>query len=209
MSLYRGWAITIRPRNGLTDDQITRFLGWVDGPRSGVIGCTAVTEMDGVCRHLHAAIYLSEGRRKDAVVRAMKRIQECIDPGEERVLGQGVKILYSPDFEQVYLTKNDDGFTVELRANAMTEEARTECLPSQAEQAAVVAAKSASDSFMHELAEEFQKTSVDASTQTVESFLHDKMFVQKNMRVTRNRRDRVALRDCLTGYLTGQKTNLW
>lgn len=209
MSLYRGWAITIRPRDGITSAQITSFLDWVDGPRSGVLGCTAVTEGINECRHLHAAVYLVEPRRKDAVVRAMKGIQGCTDRAEERVLSQGVKILYSPDFEEVYLTKNEDGHTVELLSCRMSMEDRLACLPSQEEQDAVQMATNSADKYFHQLALEFTKTEQIPHVEAVEDFLHAKMFVDKTMRVLRLRRDRRALRDTLTGYLSGKKADLW
>lgn len=209
MSLYRGYAVTIRPRDGIGDGQITSFLAWVNGPRSGVLGCTAVTEGEHECRHLHAAIYFAEPRRKDAVVRAMRMIQGCTDKAEERVLAQGVKILYSPDFEEVYLTKNEDGKTVELMGCVLSMDERLACMPSQEEQSAVQTATNASDKYFHQLGVEFTKTGKDPHVEAVEDFLHDKMFVQKNMRVLRLRRDRIALRDTLTGYLSGKKANLW
>lgn len=106
MSTYRAWAVTIRPREGLTDDMVERCIACFMKPC--IDGAYVVTEKLGVERHLHAAVYFAKGVRKGQVLSRCQTIQGELDPAELRVLKSGIKICYNDDFRKNYLTKGDD-----------------------------------------------------------------------------------------------------
>lgn len=93
--VFKCFAVTIRPRDGVTDAILNRLRAYVDNPRAKVAGSMAVTEMTGSARHVHASLYYDEGKRKDKVQRAMQQVQDCCDEAEKRVCNTGVKIAYS------------------------------------------------------------------------------------------------------------------
>lgn len=129
--MYRAWAVTIRPLDGLGDEMIDRFRTMADK----LVGCYAVTEKTGVERHLHAGLFFAKGVRKSQVVERMKVVQGEMSDAEERVMKMGVKVMYNDAFIDEYLTKGDD--TVVLVDDVPDE--RDEFYPSQEEQAKAMA----------------------------------------------------------------------
>lgn len=68
----------------------------------------AVTEKKNPKRHLHAAIFLKNEIKKSQIIKQLKKIQGPMDDAELRVLKTGVKVLYSDDWANQYLAKQDD-----------------------------------------------------------------------------------------------------
>lgn len=108
MSTFRGWAVTVRPRSGLTDEMISRAVKCFEK----LDGAYAVTEKVGADRHLHAAMFLSTEVRKSQIVDRMKVVQGEMDDDELRVLKSGVKVLYNDEWYRSYLVKGDDTVVV-------------------------------------------------------------------------------------------------
>lgn len=108
MTTYRGWAVTVRPADGLTDEMVERAVTCF----KKLDGAFAVTEKLGKDRHLHAGLFFAKAVRKQQVIERMKLVQGECSPAELHVLKLGVKIMYSDDFFKKYLTKGDDTVVV-------------------------------------------------------------------------------------------------
>lgn len=67
-----------------------------------------VTEKQGSQRHVHAGIVLKQPTTKSNLGVMVKRLFKDFDTAEQRVLLQGVKIMYNMDFIDHYLNKDDD-----------------------------------------------------------------------------------------------------
>lgn len=105
MSKYTSYAITFRPRNGVTDAHITKFMKYV---RRTCQYYYVVTEKCDDARHLHAGIFLSIPKSKSNIATDLKRIDPTLDDDEKRNIGRGIRIQYNFDFIQNYLDKDDD-----------------------------------------------------------------------------------------------------
>lgn len=112
---YRTFAITLRPTDGITDEQIDAIDGWLQKV------ChyhACITEKTGTARHLHAALYLSKTCTRSNLhnrILAIKGIDGTLSAIEKSVFRKGTKIMYNDDFAQSYLAKGDD--TVEVSTN--------------------------------------------------------------------------------------------
>ena len=53
---YKSFAITVRPRNGISDETIEELIKWITKKDYGIV----VIEMEDEARHLHAQIWLDE-----------------------------------------------------------------------------------------------------------------------------------------------------
>lgn len=181
---YRSYALTVRPRGGLSDATLSALNSWLSKQDYGV----AVTEMENESRHWHGQCWLAEPRARGEICKSLQRICERTiaewDQAQLKVLRTGVKIAYS-DWIDDYCLDNlqkwppseclDD---LENKTYAEQEEAdwlrgkfgtkpcfsrpvpsaRTEeYYPSEEEQAAVQAASTAVDKEMHSLLIRFQQ----------------------------------------------------
>lgn len=106
---YSTWAITVRPRTGITNDQIRGITAWIDRICDYYY---IITEKDGFERHLHAAMFLKgEDHRSNLNNRllALACMKRSLNDDELRVQREGTKIMYDWNFINSYL-KKEDGF---------------------------------------------------------------------------------------------------
>lgn len=204
---YKSFALTIRPRAGITNDTIEAFKNWLLKLDYSV----AVTEMQDEARHLHAQIWLNEGRTKDDVAKAVKRICERTIPDwdatQSKVLRGGIRISYS-DWYLEYLVDNEEKGCVEID-NIVTNNPpdKTECFyPSQEEQEAVKAVTNAADprflSMEQECNKYLVKNNMPLTIINVATWLCYAMFQERTMKVIIQQRDRTALCKTLFAYMT-------
>lgn len=207
---YKSFALTIRPRAGITNDTILAFKSWLSKQDHSV----AVTEMEGEARHLHAQLWLNEGRTKDDISKAVKRICERTisdwDATQSKVLRGGIRIAYS-DWYLEYLVDNEDKGEVD-NSNIITNNPpdRTEhYYPSEEEQEKVKQVSQAADprflSMEQECNEWLTMEQKLVTYKNIAQWLCYTMFNQRTMKVLVNQRDRTAL--CKTLYAYMSKTD--
>lgn len=112
MNSFKTFAVTIRPRSGITDAQIQAFTKFFCKGRTDY--SYVVTEKVDNERHLHAAIVLKQPSSLSNFVTRVIRIYKDFDPDEKSNLRKSIKIWYSDDFLD-YLKKGDD--TVVIHSN--------------------------------------------------------------------------------------------
>uniref|UniRef100_UPI00404AACBE hypothetical protein n=1 Tax=Flavobacterium sp. TaxID=239 RepID=UPI00404AACBE len=207
---YKSFALTIRPRAGITNDTILAFKSWLSKQDHSV----AVTEMEGEARHLHAQLWLNEGRTKDDISKAVKRICERTildwDATQTKVLRGGIRIAYS-DWYLEYLVDNEDKGEVD-NSNIITNNPpdRTEhYYPSEEEQEKVKQVSQAADPRFLSMEQECNEWLInerkEVTYKNIAQWLCNAMFNQRTMKVLVNQRDRTAL--CKTLYAYMSKTD--
>ncbi len=212
-NVYKSFAITVRPRAGLTTKHETVLLAWLNN----LPHCVAVREREGEAMHLHAQIWSKEGWIKGNITKKLRIIGEkCVedwDAAQAKVQASGVRIAYS-DWATDYLTENeqkngDEQGTV-LINNAP--DIQEEYYPSQDEQDAVKATANAKDSLMHswaglwvEHASDEQKLGFTQPNRLlwVGRFCSDIWFKLKLKPTMRNDRDQRDFVKRLNAYLCG------
>ena len=110
MSKYTTYAITIRFRNGITDDEIKKASAFIKKKSEFYYIITEKLEDD---RHLHAAVILKKECSHPNFATDIVRLFKEHDAEERRVLRKGVKVMYSYDFICNYLNKDDDTVIIE------------------------------------------------------------------------------------------------
>lgn len=109
-SIYSTYAVTIRPRGGITDSDIALFSDWV---KKACQYYYIITEKLGDERHVHSAVVLKKPKCRSNVATALVRLFKHYDAEERAVLQKGLKILYNYDFVQNYMNKDDDTVIIE------------------------------------------------------------------------------------------------
>ena len=112
MNAFSTFAVTIRPRDGITDPQIALFTKFFCKGRTDF--SYVVTEKTGDERHLHAALILKKSCTLSNFTTQVIRLYKDLDNDEKSNLRRGVKIWYNDDF-LTYLKKGDD--TVVIHSN--------------------------------------------------------------------------------------------
>lgn len=106
---YRSYAITVRPRDGITDDQVALVSKWV---KKNCEYYRLITEKTGSERHIHAGLILREARPRSNILQRLLQLFKELTPSEKNVLRSGLKIMYNWDFVNSYLDKDDDTVVV-------------------------------------------------------------------------------------------------
>ncbi len=105
----RTFAITVRPRGGVTPDDKTKFVKWI---RRKAEYYRIIEEKEGTALHLHAGLFLKEETARSSVLTMMRRMFDRFSPEEHQVLRGGIKIMYNMDWCLSYLNKPDEVMTV-------------------------------------------------------------------------------------------------
>lgn len=105
------FALTIRPRNGVTDSMISTIVNWI---KSRCLYYLIVTEKLDSARHVHAGIVLKkEVTRSNLCMSLSRLLNDSLDHEERRVFLSGIKIMYNDDWINNYLNKDDDTVIIE------------------------------------------------------------------------------------------------
>lgn len=102
---FSTFAITFRPRDGITDDQVTLLQEWI---RKRSLYYHVVTEKTGSERHLHAGIVLRTPITRSNVSMMLSRLFSSLSSQEKHVFLNGIKVMYNRSFIESYLSKDDD-----------------------------------------------------------------------------------------------------
>ena len=204
---YKSFALTIRPRLGITDTTIEAFKSWLTKQSYSV----GVIEMADEARHLHAQIWLDEGRTKDDVAKQVKRICERTigdwDSAQSKVLRGGIRIAYS-DWYLEYLVDNEEKGCVEIDHIIVNNPPdKTErYYPSEEEQEQVKAVAQSADPRFLKMEQECNKYleihNKDLTIKNVARWLAYAMFDERSMKVLIQQRDRTAVCKTLFAYMS-------
>ena len=198
--MYRSYAFTLRPRNGVTPDGKTeqKLIKYIE-KNTGFL----VSEMENEARHLHGQLFFPNGKRKYDLAVILIKIQQLdlgveLDKSEQRVLKGGIKIAYSDDFFTDYTNKPDSNLIIENMPDDTQQ-----FYPSQDEQDIVKARARAVDQKYHKLSELWNETRQDQEPRerTVAFFLYDMMYVAKRIPVVADKKCFNQTYKALTQYL--------
>jgi len=111
MSLpIRAYAVTFRPRLGVTDSQVKTFCTWV---KKHATYYYVITEKMEAERHIHAALFLKKATKRSPLTNTLSRLYPELSFEEKRVFLQGIKTMYNYDWLGNYLEKDDDTVVIE------------------------------------------------------------------------------------------------
>ena len=206
----KAWAITIRPKNGITDADINMFKNFWLNKLAYKNRLYAVTEMDGDKRHIHGVFLTRRDNdlRQDNLKRALNTILK-------RSFGERfsrhtlcLKHVFNKDWEKVYCAKEmKDNIIIDTIGNY------DDFLPSAEEQLEAINSKKSkvTDHYFHNLCELWEEYNykwndkgfpliwkVDAL-----NFLKDMMYGKKRISVIRDKKCRVAVAEAFRDYQRG------
>jgi hypothetical protein len=208
---FRSYAFTVRPKNGVPENSdleknvirlLTKYKGFV------------ASEMEDCDRHLHGQIFFDKPKRKHDFNKMLNVVCKrsindwCYD--QQRVLYAGTKIAYNDGWLLDYTNKPDSI----LLFNSLPDETAS-YYPSQEEQDSVKARADAVDKQLYHLFElwdqyygpDHDHELAPNSEKGIALFLYDMMFVQKKIRVIKEKRKISEMRQSLYHYINGEGLN--
>jgi len=183
---YKSFAFTIRPRQGVTDDQIKTVTKYCKNH------CTyyhVITEKDAEQLHLHVGMFLKEPRARNKINEEVFR-HKCfkdLDSQERPCQLNGTKIMYNRDWVNKYCDKEDN--TVVIASNLPELHHIDHFFPSKEEQdkaKAKAALNNAADKRMCRLEQmwyECRDPGVEVNYTNVAHFYSDMMYCTRVLRV--------------------------
>jgi len=175
---FTTFAVTVRPRDGITLSQISKFTDFV---KKHCLYYLVVTEKTGDEKHIHAALFFKISKTRSNVSTYLSRLFSDLDEAERKVLLKGVKILYSTSWIAEYLNKDDDTVVVERNLPELS------TLESFYPPKPVATSSSAARRLnMHSVMEQYESLwrqyvspLVSVNTSTVRDFLFDMQYNQR------------------------------
>lgn len=172
MSKFVTYAITVRPRGGVTNKIIESFTKYFVKKSTYSF---VITEGEGDSRHIHSAfVFKVPIARNNVCTDLIRVVGKGFAADEKVVLRNGVKILYSNDFITKYMKKDKDAVVIHrnLPEIGMLEK----FYPVKEE-------KAPSNLYMHStmykyerLWREHREPHVEILTSTVRDFLHELQY---------------------------------
>ena len=213
--MYRSFAVTVRPRDGISDTTISAYLKWFEKLDYAFV----CTEKEGVERHLHAQIWTDTPKAKGDIVKQVERICERTindwDQAQKKVLRghgnkSGIKIAYS-DWYLDYLAENQ---LKEILCDILYDkppENTYPYYPTEEEQEKVMTTANAVDPRFTDLEykcnDYLTKKDLTLTHKSVALFLCDAMFNSRSIKVLMHQRDRTALATALYAFMS-KSTNV-
>lgn len=197
MDKCQSYAITLRPRDGVCEEHITRMMKWV---RKACLYYHVVTEKTGSDRHIHAALFLRSPASRSNVVTHVTRMFDDLSTEEKRVLRNGIKIMYNGDFIKNYLDKEDDTVVV---SSSLPEAACMDSYFPPKPPAKVSSIKKCS-LYYHELEKlwyMYNTPATEVNTQTTRNFLFRVMYKERVISVIRDDKQIIQVSRHLTRWL--------
>lgn len=200
--MFRSYCLTIRPRDGITDDTVEQCKKWLSKCDYAV----AVLEMENESRHLHAQIWTNTPKARGDICKTLQRICERSvkdwDTSQLKVLRSGVKIAYS-DWYLDYLVENDLKIAQPNIIYEKVPPLTLDFYPTEEDQQNIQTMKTAVDPRFADM--EIKCLAFlgerQVTVKSVASFLADAMFVSRTMKCVVQQRDRVALAKTLYAYM--------
>lgn len=107
---HRSFSLTLRPRDGVSDNQISLLAKWI---KKNCCYYLMITEKLDSDRHVHAALFLKKKKIPSNFATDMMRLFKDLDPEEKSVFRRGIKSMYNYDWVTEYLNKGDDTVVIE------------------------------------------------------------------------------------------------
>lgn len=200
--MFRSFCITIRPRDGITDETVEATKKWLTKCDYAV----AVLEKENNERHLHTQVWFSATKARGDICKQVQRICERTvpewDTAQLKVLRNGVRIAYS-DWYLDYLVENEEKEPPNIVLNKPPEKTM-EYYPTEEEQDEVKTIKTAIDPKMADLEIKCLKYlgEMAITERNVARYLAYAMFEERTMKCIMQQRDRIALCRTLYAYMT-------
>jgi len=198
MSKFSTFALTIRPTEGVSDDDIKSTMGFL---RRTAEYYHVVTEKLGSQRHIHAAVCFKTPVSKGEVATKLIRLFKEYSPQEKAVLRKGIKIMYNMDFINNYLDKDDD--TVVIASN-LPEAGHLESYFPPKPLSLEEGKERKCSVFYHELERmwyENRNPSYEVNTVTIRDFLFEMMYSKRCLPVIRDDKGIIQTARHLTRWL--------
>lgn len=206
----KAWAITIRPKNGITDENIKEFPKWLSKHMFDN-RLFAVTEMTGEKRHIHGVFLTVSNKdlRQDNLKRGIntvlkKSLGEC---WSKHTLA--LKYCYNSDWIEKYCAK-------EHKMNVIYDTLGNydDFLPTAEEQLQAIkkSKSSIADSYFNNLSELWDEYKFEWKEEghpllwkvDAINFLSSMMYEHKRINVIRDRKSRIAIAECFRNYSRGE-----
>lgn len=199
---FKSFCITVRPKAGLHGSYAEAIEKYIRKQKYFVYNY----EKEDEARHIHAQIFFDDPVRKSNIQTALKRIAEKHDenwnPASRKVLVSGVKIAYSDNFMDNYITKDSEVEMLNWNPPVDTEP----YYPTKEEQEKVKAKANAKDQYFHRLSELWNEKNKDYiihinTLKDIGLFIYDQMFVDKTIPVVRDDRQRKQIVKAAMHYI--------
>jgi len=179
---FKTFAFTLRPLDGVTDEQIEKFVKWV---KKHCEYYHVITEKESHERHIHAGVVLKFAKTRSNVGVMIKCLFKGLSVQEYKVLLGGIKIMYNDDFIRKYLNKDDHTVVIEsCLPEAGTMESYYPPKPVDS-----TGTKRKCSAYYHELESlwyKFQEPHHEVNTMCVRDFLFKMMYSERCLPVIRD-----------------------
>lgn len=206
MEKCRTYALTIRPLDGITDDQVTMVSRYI---KRQCDYYHVVTEKTGSARHIHAGLILKNPKSRSNFVTDVLRMFKNLSPSEKSVLRQGIKIMYNFDFINCYLSKDDDTVVID---SCLPEKGHIESFfPPKPLPTETVKVKKCS-LYYHELEDLWYKhvtPGTELSTVEARRFLAKMMYSERCVPVIRDDKQIIQTARHLVRWLSKVEDDVW
>jgi len=193
----RSFAITIRPRDGIDNEQIIRFVTWVKKH------CTyhhVITEKKDHERHVHAGIFLKKAKTHSNLSTDILRLFKDLDTQERSTLRGGIKKMYNIDFIKNYMEKDDDTVVVDKN---LPEEATLDMYFAEIPSPKKKGPKATDPLFSHleSLWWTYKRPIEETNPENLRHFLMNMMNNERKIRVIQDNRKIFSLSCALSRYI--------
>lgn len=203
MSKFISYSLTLRPRGGITEDDLNLLK------KITVKYCLywfIITEKEDESRHIHAALYLKKETTVSAFNQMMKRVFEGTFLERESIWGVAYKAkpMYNDDFVSKYMTKGDKTVEVDSHIPDLVERCSYyRDIPTKK------VGKQTGDPYFAKLEKLYFEycpkgklaPSTEPTLQEMESFMCRMMFKERRIRVITDSRKMRRTCKCLRQYI--------
>lgn len=195
MSKFQTYAITLRPQNGVSEQDVSTMADWIKRKSTYY---HIVTEKEGSAKHLHAGIVLSKAITRSNLCQTMTQLYKGLSSVERSVFMKGIKIMYNIDWISSYLAKGDSTHVI---ASCLPEEGHIEAyFPKKEEPRSGVKCSA----FYHELEALWYKHTTpdyEIHTMNARNFLFKMMYSERCINVIRDDKQIVQIARHLVRWL--------
>lgn len=110
MTSVKTYAVTFRPKDGVSDSQIALFSTYVKRKCDYYY---IVTEKELDERHIHAGLIYKKAVSRSNVTIELNRLFKNLSVEEKKVFTNGIKVMYNRDFIDKYMNKGDGTVIIE------------------------------------------------------------------------------------------------
>ena len=194
MSKYQAYAITLRPKDGVTNEQIVTFNKWATRYSEYSL---IVTEKEDTARHIHAGIFLKKPTLKGNICKLLDRLPLDLSATERIVFLQGVKPMFNHDWI-TYCNKGD--FTTTIHSN-LPEQKHLESYFAQSPTTSHVRKNLTYYGRLEKLWYEYNEPGVEINPKNVRDFLFRMMYSLRVIDVIRDDKSIIQVSRHLSRYI--------